>query len=91
MFQRRRVDMILDLITRKFPPKLTPAAAATAATANGAASAAEVKDEKPSGSTADVKSEKGSEAAAASSSSGVKREAGQMARGGPDPKKSKLG
>ena len=38
MFQRQRVDVLLDLITRRFPPKITAAAApaaAVSATTNG--------------------------------------------------------
>ena len=33
MFQRQRVDVLLDLITRRFPPKISAAAAPPAASA----------------------------------------------------------
>ena len=84
--------MILDLMTRKFPPKLTPPAAAAGAPSAAAAPKEEAKEEKQEGAK-EVKSEKaetnsnatGSQA----STAGIKREAGQVSRG-PDPKKSKM-
>ena len=96
LFQRRRVNMILDLMTRKFPPKLTPPAAAAGApsAAGQAAPKDEPKEEKQEGSK-EVKSEKAEANAAAPGSqqqqatAGIKREAGQISRG-PDPKKSKM-
>ena len=99
LFQRRRVNMILDLMTRKFPPKLTPPAAAAGApsAAGPAAPKEEPKEEKQEGNK-EVKSEKAEANAAAPGSqqqqataaaAGIKREAGQISRG-PDPKKSKM-
>ena len=97
LFQRRRVNMILDLMTRKFPPKLTPPAAAAGAPSavGSAAPKEEPKEEKQEGSK-EVKSEKAEANAAAPGSqqqqataAGIKREAGQISRG-PDPKKSKM-
>ena len=84
--------MILDLMTRKFPPKLTPPAAAAAPSA--AASKEETKEDKQE-ATKEVKSEKaeannaapGSQAA---STAGIKREAAGPISRGPDPKKSKM-
>lgn len=82
--------MILDLMTRKFPPKLTPPAAAAAPSATAAKE--ETKEDKPEGGK-EVKSEKAEATSAApgsqASTAGIKREAGQISRG-PDPKKSKM-
>ncbi len=91
IFQRRKVDALLELLTQKFPPKTPPAAAAgasmpgsSAATAaqGGESAAASVKDESGSvkggdkASAADVKAEKEAPSSSASSlAGGVKREA----------------
>ena len=92
LFQRRRVNMILDLMTKKFPPKLTPPAAA----APGACPREEVKEEKQQEAAKEPKTEKvevsaanSSGASAQASTAGIKREAGQGSRG-PEAKKSKM-
>lgn len=89
LFQRRRVDMVLDLLVRKFPPKI-PAAPGEAAAATAGKDAVDVKTEKPS-ETASVKSEKtetSGVAAATAATAGVKREA-PSGSGGSQAKKSK--
>ena len=81
--------MILDLMTRKFPPKLTPPAAVAVPSASGA-SKEETKDDKQEAK--EVKLEKAEASAAPgsqASTAGIKREAGQISRG-PEPKKSKM-
>ena len=90
IFQRRRVNMILDLMTRKFPPKLTPPAAVAVPSASAGASKEETKDDKQEAK--EVKLEKAEASAAPgsqASTAGIKREAGQISRG-PEPKKSKM-
>jgi len=93
IFQRRRVNMILDLMTRKFPPKLTPPAAAAAPSA-AAASKEETKEDKQEAAK-EVKSEKAeannaAPGSQATSTAGIKREAAGPISRGPDPKKSKM-
>ena len=98
MFQRRRVDMVLDLLVRKFPPKMTPPAASAptdSGTAKEGAAAADVKSEKVE--TASMKSEKtevsgtaGPLGTGTASSAGIKREAPSSASAN-QAKKSKLG
>jgi hypothetical protein len=92
--------MILDLMTRQFPPKLPAVASSTIL------SAADVKEENVKaelGTKAggEVKSESRADAGADPTATannqnsgvqtGIKREAGHTSRGGPDPKKSKMG
>lgn len=84
IFQRRRVDMILDLITRKFPPKLP--AITTAPIATTTATSAD-KD-----TTVEVKSEKDgikTENNATGPASGVKREATPNKNAQPEAKRLK--
>lgn len=81
MFQRRRVDFLLELMTNKFPPKV-PATAATpaiAAEAKPEAAGAEAKAA-DSKDTVSVKSE----------SAGVKREASKPAAQGGGAKKLRV-
>lgn len=85
--------MILDLMTRKFPPKLTPPAAAAAPSA-AAASKEETKEDKQEAAK-EVKSEKAeannaAPGSQATSTAGIKREAAGPISRGPDPKKSKM-
>ncbi|TRY68340.1 hypothetical protein TCAL_01407 [Tigriopus californicus] len=83
IFQRRRVDMILDLITRKFPPKLpTTVPTASAATATNVAdkeTSNEIKLEKDV-----IKTEN-----TVTTASGVKREATPNKNTQPDAKRLK--
>ena len=84
--------MILDLMTRKFPPKLTPPAAVAVPSASAGASKEETKDDKQEAAK-EVKLEKAEASAAPgsqASTAGIKREAGQISSRGPEPKKSKM-
>lgn len=88
LFQRRRVDMLLDLLTKRFPPKLTPPSATqTIPSASGVQQDKEVKeslDVKVEKDSASVKSEKISQG-------GIKREAsGSLKGSGGDTKRAKL-
>ncbi len=83
LFQRRRVDVLLDLLVRKFSPK-APGNQAPLATAAGSAAdkdAVDVKSEKDV-ALSSIKSEK-------TEQGGAKREPSSASRG-PDSKKMKL-
>ncbi len=84
LFQRRRVDMILDLLTRKFPPPRMPSASAAGSAAQDSAAAPQGKGEAKetevgaSSSSSALKTEKEVKtepSSSASSAAGIKREA----------------
>ncbi len=91
IFQRRRVDILLNLLTRKFPPKV-PAGLEAGAAASGAATRGDGKE----GEGVSAKAEKEVKVEPtvqppASSSSGIKREAPSSGGLMPNSKKAKTG